>query len=150
VRLKAFRVLNYKTVLDSGWIEVRPNVTCLLGKNESGKSAILQAIWKSSNVAGQKHDYLYDYPKEIYTRDRGTDPQVTEIRFALEPDDQKEFLAVIGAAAPSEIVVTTTYGGKQSCSFELEPRVLAREELARMLDAIEGQLPAEHLCHPSP
>jgi hypothetical protein len=37
MRLEAFRVTNYKTVLDSGRVEINPNVTCLLGKNEAGK-----------------------------------------------------------------------------------------------------------------
>lgn len=65
MRLSAFRIQNYKTISDTGRVEVRPNVTCLLGKNESGKSSVMQAIWKASNVAGGKYDTLYDYPSNV-------------------------------------------------------------------------------------
>ena len=73
MRLVAFRVRNYKTVVDSGPVEIRPDVSCLLGVNESGKSAFLQAMWKSRNVAGAKFDMLYDYPKHAYNQDRDRD-----------------------------------------------------------------------------
>ena len=37
MRLKAFVVKNYKTVLDSGRVEIDTNVACLMGKNEAGQ-----------------------------------------------------------------------------------------------------------------
>ena len=42
--LVRFRVQNFKCVEDSGWIDVDPDVTAFVGKNESGKSAILEAL----------------------------------------------------------------------------------------------------------
>jgi hypothetical protein len=76
MRLRAFRVKNYKTVLDSGRVQTDENVACLMGKNESGKSAVMQALWKFSNVSGAKYDRLFDLPAEFFTRLRGTDPEV--------------------------------------------------------------------------
>lgn len=43
--LKAFRVQMYKCILDSGWIEVSP-LTVLIGKNESGKTSLLNALYR--------------------------------------------------------------------------------------------------------
>ncbi len=62
MRLKAFTVKNYKTVSDSGKVEIDPNVTCLMGKNEAGKSAVMQALWKFNNVSGANYDRLFDLP----------------------------------------------------------------------------------------
>src|SRR5207244_1254088 len=43
MRLKATHITNYKCIEDSGEFSVEP-VTCLVGKNESGKTAILEAL----------------------------------------------------------------------------------------------------------
>ena len=85
MRLKAFTVKNYKTVLDSGRVEIDTNVACLMGKNEAGKSAVMQALWKFNNVSGVKYDRLFDLPAEFYTRLRSTDPEVATLEFALGP-----------------------------------------------------------------
>jgi AAA15 family ATPase/GTPase len=45
MRLKSVRVTNYKSVEDSEEFEV-DDLTCLVGKNESGKTAILEALYK--------------------------------------------------------------------------------------------------------
>ncbi len=45
MELLAFRVQNYKCVIDSNWIPVRP-LTVLVGKNESGKTSLLKALYK--------------------------------------------------------------------------------------------------------
>jgi predicted ATPase len=43
MRLTAFRVTNFRSIEDSGEITVGPS-TCLVGKNEAGKTAILSAL----------------------------------------------------------------------------------------------------------
>ena len=45
MKLTAFRIYRYKSILDSGWIEVSP-LTALVGKNESGKTTVLKALHK--------------------------------------------------------------------------------------------------------
>ncbi len=44
MRLVSFRIKNYKSILDSGICLVDERVTILAGKNEAGKTAILQAL----------------------------------------------------------------------------------------------------------
>jgi len=44
VRLKRFRLCNYKSIKDSGWCWVASDLTILAGKNESGKTAVLEAL----------------------------------------------------------------------------------------------------------
>ena len=44
MNLISFRTERFRNILDSGTIEVDPRVTCLVGKNESGKTNILHAL----------------------------------------------------------------------------------------------------------
>src|SRR5580693_7293135 len=121
MRLKAFRVKNYKTVLDSGRVEVDTTVACLLGKNEAGKSAVMQALWKFNNVSGAKYDRLFDLPAEFFTRLRTTDPEVVVLEFALDDADQKDFAKAFPAlsASPKEVTVHSTYDKKRTVDVEL-------------------------------
>src|SRR5258705_9337849 len=90
MRLARFRVQNYKVIDDTGWIPVDKNVTALVGKNESGKTAIMRAIWKSKNVAGKKFDKLYDYPRGRYAKERKGTQQVTQLEFELVPPEDAQ------------------------------------------------------------
>src|SRR5690348_7810414 len=112
MRLVAFRVRNYKTIRDTGRIAIREHVGCFLGMNESGKSAVLQAIWKFNNANRVSYDFLYDYPKERYSLDRGTDPVVVELEFRLDAPEQVDWSTHVGPL-PSKIAVSSTYSAKK-------------------------------------
>ena len=43
MKLTGFQVQMFKCVIDSGWIAVTP-LTVVVGKNESGKTALLKAL----------------------------------------------------------------------------------------------------------
>jgi recombinational DNA repair ATPase RecF len=45
VRLIRFRVRDFRSVVDSDWIEVE-RVTALIGVNEPGKTNLLLPLWK--------------------------------------------------------------------------------------------------------
>ena len=45
MRLLAFRIKNFRSILDTDWQYLSPdNVTCLIGQNESGKTSVLEAL----------------------------------------------------------------------------------------------------------
>lgn len=45
MQLKSFRITNFRSVIDSGWVSLSPDdVTVLVGQNECGKTSILQAL----------------------------------------------------------------------------------------------------------
>jgi hypothetical protein len=46
MKLTAFRIRNFRSILDTGWQTLSPdNVTCLIGQNESGKTSILKVFY---------------------------------------------------------------------------------------------------------
>jgi predicted ATP-dependent endonuclease of OLD family len=49
MKLKSVRVTDFQSVLDSGEFEVG-DITCLVGKNEAGKTAILQALYRLNPI----------------------------------------------------------------------------------------------------
>ena len=64
MKLVRARIRNYKNIIDSGSFTLE-DVTCLVGRNQSGKSALLQALYRLNPVDDQRFrfDYVRDYPK---------------------------------------------------------------------------------------
>ena len=97
MRLTHVRVQNYRCVRDTGWFEVENAKTILVGPNEAGKTAILEALQRINPPTEVKvFDPLRDYPRKLYNADiqsQKRDPNeipVASARFALEPDDLAE------------------------------------------------------------
>lgn len=45
MNLIAFRIRNFRSIVDTGWQNLSPdNITCLIGQNESGKTSVLEAL----------------------------------------------------------------------------------------------------------
>lgn len=100
MRLRAFRVRNYCNILDSGRIEVEDQVTCLVGKNEAGKTNLLRAlanveyVWRSGRFRDE------DYPRWLLKEHRrsGEKEKTHPITIWLEVEDeeQEEWARLIG------------------------------------------------------
>jgi predicted ATP-dependent endonuclease of OLD family len=51
MKLTAFRIKNYRSIVDTGWCDLSlDNITVLIGQNESGKTAILEALTSFSTA----------------------------------------------------------------------------------------------------
>lgn len=64
MKLTHAHVTKYKSVWDSGQFKIG-DITCLVGKNEAGKTALLQAIYRINPVipADSEFDVTNDYPR---------------------------------------------------------------------------------------
>jgi predicted ATPase len=84
MRLIRYRVREFRSVKDSGWIDC-DNVTTLVGVNEAGKSNLLTALWKLNPVKGGKIDLLADLPRKRYSelRDKDNKPIFINTEFEL-------------------------------------------------------------------
>ena len=114
--LKSIRVRQYKSFTDSGEVRIEDDVTCLVGKNESGKSAMLQALYRlNPSTSGHPETFsgLRDYPRPRYYPDRARIPAVRPITAAFELDDE-DLRAVEdahgeGVLASRRVTVARTY-----------------------------------------
>ena len=86
MKLKEFTVREFRSIWDSNPIEIEDDITCLVGKNESGKTALLQALYKTNPIIDKhaKFELLYDYPKR----------EVEDYQFALENQTRDEVVVV--------------------------------------------------------
>ncbi|WP_148239448.1 AAA family ATPase [Ruania zhangjianzhongii] len=119
MRLTAFRVRKFRNIIDSGHITVDENVTCLVGMNESGKTAILSALHRLNPVEGGAFDEQQDYPRWLLSRDRREETinavEPISASFALEDDDVAALTAVLGdgvVAADADVKVSRRYNSE--------------------------------------
>jgi len=119
MKLVSFRVRKFRNILDSTLVKVEPDITCLVGKNESGKTALQQALLAlkparpALSLAVHEH-----YPAWLEKKDRhrGIDVDAVcpiEATFALEDEERRAVAEVFGdrVLKSSKITVTRNYGG---------------------------------------
>lgn len=96
MRLKSARVQKYRSIRDTGWFDLENDKTILVGPNEAGKSAVLQALQRLCPPKGlEGFDALRDYPRSEFNdiTIKKVDPSkvvVVEGVFILEQDDIDE------------------------------------------------------------
>lgn len=131
MRLKSFRVRNFRSVDDSGPIEA-DNVTALIGINESGKSNLLVPLWKMRPAKDGQIKPTADYPRRQFTDFRNSEnkPFFIEAVFSPTPEQARELAELSGAPADSfdEILVKRSLDGKYYVSF---PKALRRRTVPK-------------------
>jgi len=93
MKLVEVQVKNFRNILDSEPVQIQPDVTCLVGKNESGKTALLHALYRLLPARGNVELSVQDqYPAWLEKRDRlrGVnldDVRPTQATFELDSTD---------------------------------------------------------------
>ncbi|MGD0391818.1 MAG: AAA family ATPase [Acidimicrobiales bacterium] len=89
MRVRRVRIENYRSIEDSGWIEVEPEITSLVGKNESGKTAFLQALFKLNPIEPAEYLEILDFPSRLTRKRKETDDpiRVCTAEFELTDDE---------------------------------------------------------------
>lgn len=122
--LRSVRIKNYKCIEDTGVFRL-DKVTCLVGKNESGKSAILEALYKLNPVVADEGDFddVIEYPRRrwsLYREKRETDPDIVlETVWELDDSDQEILTEKFGNKALSTKEVTITKGYDNTLNWEI-------------------------------
>jgi predicted ATPase len=81
MRLTMVRIKRFRNFTEPQDISIEPDVTALVGKNESGKTTILEALHRlrPANLQSEKFNLVTEYPRWRLSRDRKANP-------ALESD----------------------------------------------------------------
>ena len=144
MRLKSARVRLYRNIIDSGDVPIEDSITCLVGKNESGKTAFLQALYSlnPSHPHLVEVDVVRDYPRWRKVRDERqfdlTDIAPIVASFELDAEDRDALKNTFPFPLPASAVIQAerTYGKA------LRARIVAPER--DWVEALVDASPFEH------
>ena len=118
MKLKKVQVRMFRNFLDSTEVNIDAKVTCLVGKNESGKSAFLHSLWRLRPARTSPEFSIPDqYPAWLEKRHRNEGVKQDavkpiEVRLEWEPADVKHVEDVFGVgvvAVGAELTLSKTY-----------------------------------------
>ena len=129
MKLSQARVVNYRSIDDSSWVKV-DDVTALVGKNESGKTAFLQAIRKINSISGEEDGFtIRDYPRKGYIKYKKIHEQnpceVAQAEFELSAEEVTEIEANFGngVLASNKVIVTKNYKNERAWKIDLSDSI---------------------------
>jgi len=134
MKLTKVRVQNYRSVEDSEEFEIG-DLTCLVGKNEAGKTALLSAMRGLKPSQPFEFDETIDYPRRFSTRfdDRHHDGTAEVIRtwWRLEDEDK----AAVEKRFGSGVLKGDTFQSHFGFRYEDDTRIWIIEvDSAKVLD----------------
>lgn len=165
MRLVKARVQGYRSIIDTGYFDVETDKTILVGPNEAGKTAILQALQKLNPPEGvELFNPLRDYPRAKYDEDivkGGIDPHtftVVEGYFSLDDSDAKDLpeayrdiVYVFGRRldnttwhrlenAPAQLTFSDIDKDLQKILLHFQATATAKGTTQNLIDAIQTEL----------
>ena len=112
--LKKVTIHKYKSFMTEQTFDVESQITRIVGKNESGKTALLEALAKSNyfeDNAEFKFSKDLDYPRSELTKVRTENPSVLTCEYELSDEDVKSVEDVFakGIISKQRFSVTSYY-----------------------------------------
>jgi len=156
MRLRTIQINNFKHILDSTPVEIDDRITCLVGKNESGKSAFLEALRRLKPAQGAvTFDSAKQYPawlekkhrREAKAKDDDLDDTIPiSATFELEPRDHAAIEAFFGPGVltSTEFTFQRRYNNITFSIFNTDEVVAVSNFLAK--NDPEKELEKLHSC----
>lgn len=124
MKLKSFRVRNYRSIKDSGICYVSgDNVTILAGKNEAGKTAILEALEDFNTGRNIREDAIHIFQED-------PKPEIT-VTFEIDEGTLQKIFDQLGVEAnsskPVDVEITKRYPKQYTLSEESKKTISMRE-----------------------
>ena len=129
--LKSAHVRKFRSIEDSGTIRFEPDVTCFVGMNESGKTALLHAL-ERANPQGRSpgFDELRDYPRRLRGRERQAigDTVPVSVTFELQDEDIEAVWSRFGPGALTsrELRIERSYANRHRMILHQDDTAQAR------------------------
>ncbi len=112
LKLKSFQIKSFRSIVDSTPVNVEGDVTCLVGKNESGKTAILHALNRLNPIQSAPFVLDDEYPRWLISKDKRTGATDTAIpitaTFELSADDLQAVQDAVGEGVLLGTTITVT------------------------------------------
>ena len=143
MQLKSFRVQKFRNIEDSGLVELLGPLTCVVGKNQSGKSALLRALHKFNPHHAEPYDMRREWPRGQRTK-RSEKQVVCEVHFGLTSEEENALGALAGRTvnvSEQGVVVTKNYAGTYDIQFPGHPDLFPNPLHSNSIDLICRSLP---------
>ncbi len=149
MRLVRFRVTNFRSVVDSGWLDAE-QVTALVGVNESGKTNLLLPLWKLNPAREGDIRPTSDYPKSNYAAIRENPGGFTFITAefdCFEIAAKLEELTGVPHHQLAVVRISRTFDGAYKIDFPKHSPISAVKEeeavemISRVASEVEGSAP---------
>lgn len=124
MKIKSFQVSKFRNVVDSGSIKVDELVTCLVGKNEAGKSGLLEALYLFNPAYEEKFNINEQYPRWLVVRDRKKgdlgEHSPISVEFRIEQEEIEAIESVFGVnpLTSNKLEVKRRYNNQTIWSFD--------------------------------
>ncbi|TYO67682.1 AAA family ATPase [Bradyrhizobium hipponense] len=147
MRLRRFKVTNFRSVVDSGWIDAE-RVTALIGVNESGKTNLLLPLWKLNPAREGEITPTSDYPKGNYAAVRASPGSFPFIHaeFALTDVVKTKLVELTGLTEETAgpVCVRRFFDGRHTVEFPnfKKADALCSADLIAILTAAETDVSA--------
>jgi len=116
MKLTSCRVQNYRSIIDSGWVDL-DNIGVIVGKNESGKTSFLKALWKFNPFDETGYNIDREWPSGR-RKEKSPDKVVAETKFTFSADEIAKIEAVHESAKGiTGVEIARTYAGNYTHAF---------------------------------
>lgn len=131
MRLISVRVRNFRNIIDSGDVEIHPSITCLVGKNESGKTAFLHALYRLNPVRPNVSFSIQEhYPAWLEKKDRQQGIDIENVNpitatFVLDDNDRDALYKQFGNGVVKKdtFTLSKSYNGTLSYDIDVSEQV---------------------------
>lgn len=149
MRIKKFHIKNYRSILDSGEVNLDSKITTLIGKNESGKTYTLKALASLKNDYEYVKDDLCLHSKAMEKLGSGStekgDIEVVTVWFDIESGDKSKLKEINAKLTKIKTLKVTKYFDNlyevESPEISLEDlKTNGKKEIKKSLNEIHGKV----------
>lgn len=142
MQIVSFRVCKYRHIQDSEEVELNGNLTCIVGKNQSGKTALLRALHKFNPHQEEPYNIKREWPRGE-RRKKDPNQVVCEVKFKLSQDEKKNLAEYTPESITTDIVVVTKdYQGNFEIRFPEQENLFPDRLHPNDVDELCGKFPA--------
>lgn len=116
MKINSFCVENYRCFKNSSWIDVK-DITVLIGKNESGKTALLKALHKLNPYRAEDYNMDREWPRGR-RKERSGDKYAVAARFILSDAEKNDLVKIEPSVVGNEYIeIKKSYDGRMNINF---------------------------------
>jgi len=109
MKLSSVRVQHFRSIVDSGKVDIEDRVTVLIGKNEQGKTTFLKGIAAFSTTKQYVSNDLPNHLRVELERKKGSEIPVTTLYYQLDDSDRMALSDAIENVSEVSKIVATKY-----------------------------------------